>query len=434
MSTDEPQSHHNPLAKPSRRNFLKSAAALAMAGPALACGRQSEVKESQESQQSQQAQPSGKPRLLCVGTYSSPEGPEGSAGRGQGIYLFEMDSATGALTQRSVLANPRNPSWLALNPAKTHLYSGDEIQKFQGKASGAVSSYAIDGATGDLKLLNTVSSEGAGPAHISVHPSGRYVLVANYAGGTVSVLPILPSGELGPATDVHHDKGPLGSQHATSAPPGNFAISGHNSPHAHMIHADPSGKRVISTDLAMDRILIWNFDLEKGKLTPNNPHEIPVPSGDGPRHFVFHPNARWFYCIQEEGSAVVAFDYDDASGKLTQKQIIPTLPKGFTGTNFCSEIRISPDAKFLYGANRLHDTIAIFSIGTDGSLTWVGEEWTRGDYPRSFTIDPSGNFLYSCNQRADAVTAFRVNRQTGQLTFTGQYTPVGTPGVVVFLT
>jgi len=434
MSSDESQLHHNPLAKPSRRNFLKSAAALTLAGPALACGRQSEVKESQKSQAVQQAQPSGNPRLLYVGTYSSPAGPEGSPGRGQGIYLFEMDSATGALTQRKVFANPRNPSWLALSPSKTHLYSGDEIQRYQGKASGAVSSYAIDGATGDLTLLNTVSSEGSQPAYISVHPSGRYVLVANYGGGTVTVLPIRPNGELGPATDVHHDQGPLGPLHATSAPPGSFAISGHDAHHAHMIHADPSGKRVISTDLAMDKILIWNFDLEKGKLTPNNPPEASVPPGDGPRHFIFHPNARWFYCIQEEGSAVVAFDYDDASGKLTQKQIIPTLPKGFTGTNFCSEIRISPDAKFLYGANRLHDTVAIFSIGQDGTLAYVGEEWTRGDYPRSFTLDPAGDFLYSCNQRADAVTSFRVNKQTGRLTFTGQYTPVGTPAVAVFLT
>jgi len=433
MSSDELRTQEDKHSAPTRRNFLKGVAALAMAGPALACSRQNEMKSSQESQ-SLRPLPSGKPRLLYIGTYSSPEGPEGSAGRGQGIYLFEMDPATGDLTQREVFANPRNPSWLALDPSKTHLYSGDELQKFQGKASGAVSAYSIDKSTGHLTLLNTVSSEGAGPAHISVHPSGRYVFAANYAGGTISVLPIKPNGELGPATDVHKDPGPVGPQHAASAPPGSFAISGHDAPHAHMIDSDPTGKRVISTDLGMDRILVWNFDVNKGKLTPNNPHEVPVPPGDGPRHFVFHPNGRWFYCIQEEGSAVVVFDYDIGTGKMTQKQVISTLPKGFVGTNFCSEIRISPDARFIYGANRLHDTVAFFSIGSDGTLTYVGEEWTRGDYPRSITLDPAGDFLFSCNQRGDAVTTFRINKQTGRLTFTGQYTPVGTPAVIVFLT
>lgn len=428
MSSEETQLHHNLLPKASRRDFLKSAAALAMAGPAIACGHPSEVKETQ------QAKPSGKPRLACVGTYSSPEGPEGSPGRGQGIYLFEMDPATGALTQRDVVANPRNPSWLALSPSGKNLYSCDETHQFQGKRAGAVSAYSVDASTGHLTLLNTVSSEGDGPAHISVHPSGRYVFAANYGGGSIAVLPILSNGQLGPATDVHQDKGPVGPLHASSAPPGSFAISGHDAPHAHMIESDPTGKRIISTDLGMDKIFVWNFDLEKGKLTPNNPPSASVPPGDGPRHFVFHPNGHWFYCIQEEGSAVVFYDYDTSSGGLSQKQVISTLPKGFVGTNFTSEIRISPDASFLYGANRLHDSIAYFSIGQDGTLTFAGEEWTRGDYPRSFTIDPAGDFVYCCNQRADAITTFRINKQSGALAFTGQYVPVGTPANVVFLT
>ena len=428
MSSEELELQQYLLPRPSRRKFLKSAAALALAGPALACGPQGGVKEAEEPRAS------GKPRLVCVGTYSSPKGPEGSPGRGKGIYIFEMDPSTGGLTQRELIENPRNPSWLALSPDKKHLYSGDEIHQYKGKRSGAVSAYSVDGSTGHLTFLNTVSSEGDGPAHISVHPSARYVFVANYGGGSIAAIPILADGQLGPATDVHQDKGPLGPLHATSAPPGSFAISGHDAPHAHMIESDPSGKRVISTDLGMDKILIWNFDVEKGKLTPNDPPSASVPPGDGPRHFVFHPNHRWFYCIQEEGSAVVAFDYDESSGSLTQKQVISTLPKGCVGTNFCSEIRISPDAKFIYGANRLHDSIVWFSIGDDGKLTYGGEEWTRGDYPRSFTIDPAGDFLYCCNQRADCVTTYRVGRQSGKLTFTGQYTPVGTPANIVFLT
>jgi 6-phosphogluconolactonase len=430
MSSDESQLLDNRLAKSSRRNFLKRAAALAAVGPAIAYGRESGGKETQGAGQMSS---SGRSRLVYVGSYSL-RGPEGGTGHGQGIYLFEMNRATGALTQRAVFDNPRNPSWLALNPSKTHLYTSDEVYRYQGESSGAVTAYAIDSSNGHLTQLNTVSSGSRGPAHISVHPSGRYVLVANYGVASVAVLPIHSDGSLGSPADVHFDKGPVGPKHATDAPPGSFAISGHNAPHAHMIHADPTGRRVISTDLGMDKILIWNFDLETGKLTPNNPHEISVPPGDGPRHFVFHPNGRWFYCIQEEGSAVVAFDYDESSGNMTQKQVISALPKGFVGTNMCSEIRISPDAKFIYGANRLHDSIAIFSIGRDGKLSYAGEEWTHGDMPRSITIEPSGNFLYSCDQNADSVTSFRVNRQTGRLTFTGQYTPVGTPAVMVFLT
>lgn len=430
MSSDEPQLLDKRLTRQSRRNFLKSAAALAVAGPAIACGRQAGVKETQEARQ---AQPSGKPRLAYIGSYSL-LGPEGEVARGKGIYLFEMDPATGALTQRDMFANPRNPSWLALDPSGTHLYSSDELAHFKGRAAGAVTAYAIDRSNGHLTELNTVSSGAAIPAYISVHPSGRHLLVANYGGGGVAVLPILANGKLGDATDVQQDKGPVGPQHAASAPPGSFAISGHDAPHAHMIHVDPSGKRVISTDLGMDRIMIWNFDVKKGKLTPNNPHAIAVPPGDGPRHFVFHPSGRWFYCIQEEGSAVVVFDYDESTGNMTRKQVISTLHKGFVGTNFGSEIRISPDAKFIYGANRLRNTITIFSIGPDGKLTYVGEEWTQSDYPRSFTIDPSGNFIYSLNQRSDNVTTFRVDRKTGRLRFTGQYAAVGSPAVMAFLT
>ena len=415
-------STNRPISGGSRRNFVRSTAGFLAAAPLFARPAQTPDKSH------------GGPALAYVGTYSSPQGPEGSKGRGKGIYLFEMNRSTGALSQRALFENDSNPSWLALNSSRTHLYSGNETDTYKGASSGSVSAYSIERSSGRLTLLNTVASGGAGPAYISVHPSGKYVLSANYAGGTVAVLPIRANGEVGDATDVKHDHGPVGSLHAASAPPGSFAISGHDKPHAHTIESDPSGRFVISTDLGMDRILVWKFDSERGKLMPNDPAFVPVPPGDGPRHIVFHPNKRWFYSLQEEGSTLIAFDYDGATGKLTAKQTISTLPKGFTGTSFTSEVRISSDGRFLYAGNRLHDTIAFFSIdAADGKLAFVGEEWTRGDYPRSFTIDPTGNFLYSCNQRSDAVTTFRVNRQTGRLTFTGQYTPVGTPAIVVFL-
>jgi 6-phosphogluconolactonase (cycloisomerase 2 family) len=160
---------------------------------------------------------------------------------------------------------------------------------------------------------------------------------------------------------------------------------------------------------------------------------VPLPAGDGPRHFAFHPNGRWMYSLQEEASTLVLFDYDAGSGSLKTRQTVSTLPKGFAGTDFTSEILIAPGGRTIYAANRLHDSIAWFSIDPNGALTPGGEEWTRGDYPRSFTIDPTGNFLYSCNQRSDAITTFRVNRKTGGLSFTGQYTAVGTPSILVFV-
>jgi 6-phosphogluconolactonase (cycloisomerase 2 family) len=369
-----------------------------------------------------------------VGTYSSPQGPEGSRGHGQGIYVFEMNPASSALTQREIIANDENPAWLALAPSGAHLYSANEIGNFAGGSTGSVSAYAVDRASPHLTLLNTVSSEGAGPAHMSIHPSGKYALVANYAGGCVAVLPIRASGELSSATDVVHHQGAVGPKRAHSAPPGSFAISGHDKPHAHMIQADAAGRFVFASDLALDRIFIWKFDLEKGTLTPNDPDSVALPPGDGPRHFAFHPGGRWFYSLQEESSTLVAFDYDSSRGRLTVKQSLSSLPKGFVGTNFTSEVMISADGKFLYAANRLHDSIAWFSISATGTLAFAGEEWTRGDYPRSFNIDSTGSFLYCCNQRADAITTFRVNRQTGALTFTDNYTAIGTPAHIVFLT
>jgi len=186
-----------------------------------------------------------------------------------------------------------------------------------------------------------------------------------------------------------------------------------------MIQSDPAGRFVLAADLGLDQIFVWKFDGEKGTLSANDPATVALPPGDGPRHFTFHPNSRWLYSLQEEASTLVTFDYDAERGRLTAKQTISSLPMGFRGTDFTSEVMISADGKFLYAANRLHDSIAWFAIGETGTLTFAGEEWTRGDYPRSFNIDPTGNFLYSCNQRADAIATFRVNRKTGGLTFTG---------------
>lgn len=401
-----------------RRNFLASASAFAFAPIAS-----STVAKAAESTSN------NRKVLAYVGTYNS--AADGSA-HGEGIYLVEMDPHTGELSQPRVVSKTPNPAWISIHPSKKFLYAANEMTGADASRS-AVTAFAIDAASGNLTELNSVSSEGAGPAHMSIDAKGKFVFVANYAGGTIAVLPIHEDGSLGKAVDVHRDLGDIGSKHATSAPRGSFAISGHESPHAHMILPDPANKFVIATDLAQDRIYVYRFDAANGKLTPAATPFISVPTGDGPRHFAFHPNGRWFYLIEEEASVIVFFHYDPQTGALASQQTISALPPGFAGTNMASEIAVSPDGKFLYSANRLHDSITVCSIAGDGRLTRVGEVSTMGDYPRFFCFDPSGRFVHVCDQRSDCITSFTANRETGMLKFTGKYAAVGSPSVIAFL-
>ncbi|HVW01521.1 MAG TPA: lactonase family protein [Planctomycetaceae bacterium] len=412
---------------PTRRDFLKTSAILAGTAPLV------------ETLFGAPPAQDSKTLIAYVGTFSSPLGDvlptqvDLPPGNGRGIHLFQVDRGTGALTAIGTHDMGTSPSSLVLNAAGTRLYSANETDRAGDSKEGTVSAFAVDRTTGKLELLNTVRSGGAGPTYVSVHPSGRFLLVANYFGGSVAVLPILSDGKLGEATDVKNDQGQIGPTRAKHAPLGSFAFSGHDRTHAHMIQADPSGRFVLHVDLALDQIFVWKFDAQKGTLTPNDPPAVSLPAGDGPRHFHFHPNGRWLYSIQEEGSTIVLFDYDGDKGRLTSRQTISTLPSGFAGSNFCSEILVSADGKFVYAGNRLHDSVGIFSVGPKGELTHLADEWTRGNYPRSFNFDPTGAFFYTCNQRGDNLATFRVDRETGHLRFTGQYTPVGNPSCIVFL-
>lgn len=408
----------------SRRSFLR-ASAVAAVGPLTPrlLAEQANVE---------------KPLMAYVGTYTSPlknmlpTQVDLPPGNGRGIHLFHVDRETGVLAPAGVHEMGTSPSCLAFNADKSRLYSANETERLGENEAGSVSAFAVDPKTGELKLLNAVSSEGKGPAHLSLHPSGKFVLVANYFGGSVAVLPVQPDGRLGAATDVKVDEGTVGPTRATNAPPGSFAFSGHDRTHAHMIESDPAGRYVLHVDLGLDKIFIWDFDAEAGKLSPNEPHFVSLPPGDGPRHFSFHPNGRWLYSLQEEGSTIVLFDYNTEHGRLAARQTISSLPPGYAGSNFCSGIHVSADGRFVYAGNRLHDSIGIFAVGENGELSFVDDVWTRGNYPRSFTFDPTGNLLYVCNQRADHVAVFRVNKQSGRLEFTGHYTPVGNPSIVVF--
>lgn len=377
--------------------------------------------------------------IAYVGTFSSPlrdvlpTQVDLPPGNGLGIHWFKVDRESGALEPLGAYRSGVSPSCVVINRAGDRLYSANETDRVGEERSGTVSSFSIDRATGELLLLNTVMSGGAGPTYVSIHPSGKYVLVANYFGGSIAVLPILEDGSLGAATDVKVDEGPIGPTVSTSGPTGSFAFSGHDRTHAHQIDSDPTGRFVLHVDLGLDRIYVWRFDEQTGKLSPSEPAYVSLPAGDGPRHFAFHPNGRWFYSIQEEGSTVAAFDYDAERGTLALREQLSTLPAGYEGSNFCSEILVSSDGRFLYVGNRLHDSIGIFRIADDGTLDYQDEVWTRGDYPRSFNFDPTGSFLYCCNQRADHVAVFRVDRESGGLEFTGEYESVGNPSMITFL-
>ena len=393
----------------SRRGFLRGSTALAALGAAgTATAQSGQV-------------------IAYVGAYTD---------RGRGIHMFNVNPTDGTLTPTKILTGIVSPSSLAFHPNKRYLYAVNEISNFTGpNTTGSVTAMSVDAGTGDLRIINVVSSGGRGPAHVGVDPAGKWVFAANYGSGSVAVLPIMADGSVGAPSDVQTITGPLGPQPAVEAPPGSFAISGHDAPHAHQAQTDPGGNFLFVSDLGTDRIYVYRLDKVRGTLTQADPFFVQASLGAGPRHFDFHPNGRFVYAITEEASTMIVMDYNPDSGRLTYKgQSASTLPQGYAGTNFPSEIHVSEDGNFLYGANRLHDSIVTFDINPDGWLLNPRHVWTRGSYPRHFAIEPNGNFMYVLHTRSDNVTSFRVDKSTGNLTFTDQYVPVGNPSKIVFLT
>jgi 6-phosphogluconolactonase len=359
-----------------------------------------------------------------VGTYT----PDGG-----GIYLFRVDRSSGALTQLQLMDDIRNPSWLAVNPAQSRLYAISEIDNFEGTRNGAVVSYAIDPDSQRLTRMGAVRSGGAMPGHVSVHPSGKFVFVANAGGGTVAVFPVTAGGALGDASDLRPSVGARHRARAVDDPPGQFAVSDHDGPHPHMVAADPSGQFVLANDAGLDLTLVWRFDAQAGRLLPAEVPVIAAPSGSAPRHFSFHPNGRVFYNLYEHDAKVVVYDYDGTTGRLHYKQTVAASPPKFAGSILSSGIRISSDGRFLYVSNRLHSGVSVFAAAADGQLRMISDTWVHADSPRSIALDPGGEFLYSCNQKGDSITSFRINVATGLLQFTGRYEPVGSPSFMTLL-
>lgn len=354
-------------------------------------------------------------QFAWVGTYQP---------NGEGVYRFQWDAKTGALSHRTLVSQLPNAAQLTASADGRTLYAGSEAKP------GIIQAWRI-GADGALSALNQVSSKGDGPVYLTLTPNGRHLLVANYISGSVTVLPVKADGSLGDATDVQQHQGEPGAAKPAAAAEGSFAVSDHNGPHAHMIAADPQGKYVFATNLGLDRIYQYRLDDTAGKLIPNSPPWIPASSaGAGPRHFVFSSQGDRLWLVNEEASTLTGYRLDKATGKLHEEQSWNTLPARFKGTSFAAGLALSDDGKQLYVANRLHNSIAHFRVNGD-KLVYQEEIWTRGDYPRTITLAPGGRWLYAMNQRSDNITRFRVLPESGKLRFINDYTPVGGPSQMV---
>lgn len=365
--------------------------------------------------------------MSATQTASGQEGPHqywayiGNTSDG-GIGLYKLDADAGTLTSAGIAAPAHAPGFLTIAPNQKVLYSTITIDTPSGPAGG-IEGFSIDATTGKLTEINQQPSEGDEAPFVTVDPSGKVAIAANYAAARVTVLPIAADGRLSPASCVIQETGssvnPERQSHA----------------YAHSVNCDPSGKFAITCDLGADKLFIYKLDADAGKLTPNDPPSVSVPPGSGPRHLTFSRDGKFVYQINEMGGTVIVYTFDAATGALTPIQTVSTLKNNEQG-NTSAEVQIDPSGRFLYASNRLTTNyLTIFSIdaGT-GKLTLVGYQDSLGKTPRNFRIDPTGKYLLLANQNSDNLVLFAIDQQTGKLSPVGQPIPtVHGPICVKFL-
>jgi 6-phosphogluconolactonase len=351
---------------------------------------------------------------VFVGTYTN--------GGSEGIYVLQLDLQTGRLEKKSVVAS-ENPSFVAIRPDGNFVYAVNEVSNFGGEKAGAVSAFAFDRKTATLKLLNQQSSGGAGPCHLVVDKTGSCVVVANYGGGSVASLKIRKDGRLSkPVSFIQHEGSSVNVQRQEG-------------PHGHSINIDGGNRFAVAADLGLDKLLTYRVDVRKASLTAHPQGGASVTPGSGPRHFAFHPNGRNAYVINELLRTVSVFDWDGSTGKLTETQTLSTLPAGTTPIGSTAEIQVHPAGKFVYGSNRGHDSIVVYSVDQEtGRLAWVENEPTGGKTPRNFGIDPTGKFLLAANQTTNNIVVFQIDQKTGELASTGNEIEIPTPVCVKMMT
>ena len=347
---------------------------------------------------------------MYVGTYTGPNS--------KGIYLYRFTD--GKLEARDLAGEATNPSFLTIHPNRKFLYSVDEVANFEGKKAGAVRAFSIDSATGKLTLLNQMSAKTGGTCYVTVDKTGKNVLLTNYGGKSVLVMPLGNDGKLQePSTFFELTGSSVHPQRQKQA-------------YAHSINMSPDNRFAVVCDLGSDQVLTYAFNADKGTLSPAK--SFKVKPGSGPRHFTFHPDGKHGYVINEMGSSVTAMSYNAKAGEFTEVETVSTLPADFKGENNCAEVQIHPSGNTLYGSNRGHDSIAVFAIDkSSGKLTSKQHVSTQGSIPRNFRIDPSGSFLVAANQKGDNLVVFAIDKANGTLTPTGEKASVSAPVCIKFL-
>jgi 6-phosphogluconolactonase len=342
----------------------------------------------------------------------------------KGIYAWRLDTNTGRMDPLGLVADTMRPVFIALHPNRRFLYAVSRPTAVDRQNVGVVHAYAIDPKTARLTMLNSFPTRGIDPAYVAVDRAGRNVLVANFGAnngnGSVTVFPIRKDGSLAEASDFIQYSG-VGVHPQRQ-----------QGPHSHAINVSPDNRFLFVADLGLDKIFVYHFDAEQGKLKPNDPAFATLHAGAGPRQFVFHPNGKFFYVVNEIQSTLTTFTY--AAGSLKEAQTVSILPQGFTGTSSAATVQVHPSGRFLYASNRGADNIAVYSIDPKtGTLTLVEFVPTQGKTPGNFGIDPSGSWLIVANQSSDSLVLFRIDPMTGKLLATGQSFEVGTPSCVKFL-
>lgn len=365
-----------------------------------------------------------KKTLLYIGGCNRPT-PYFASANGRGIAIFGFDEATATATPIDMQGGIENPTFLTAAPDGAALYATSEVAEWN---EGLLSAYAIDPASGRLRYLNRQSTLGSITAHASLDRSARFVLVANYMGTPESELPnqsvvVFPrraDGGLDPAaaSAAHPGHGPDTSRQDRS--------------HAHCVQATPDNRHIVVSDLGIDQLVSYRLDAATGAIEKSG--TVTLPPGSGPRHFAFHPKKPFAYGVNEMASTVASFAFDAASGTFTLLAITPTVGEAARGHNHCSEIKLGPDGRFLYVANRGDDSLSIFDIGEDGVADLRTTVPAGGRTPRHFAFTPDGRTLALANQDSDVVSLFDVDPADGSLTHLGRDIAVGTPTAICFVT
>ena len=348
--------------------------------------------------------------VVYIGTYT-----EKTASKG--IYGFQFNDSTGALTSIGLVAETPNPSFLTASANGKFVYAVNEVQNFAGAPGGSVTGFSVDAGTSKLTELNVQATRGASPCHLVLDKTGRFLAVANYSGGNYSLFPVSSDGRLQPAVSVVVGQ-PIEASPAKAL--------------GHMVGFDADNKYLVTADKGLNQMLVFTFDARSGKAALNNTPPVMLPPGSGPRHYAFHPSGKWLFTINEQGATITTFAWNPKTGSLTAKSSVPTRPAEVTSGS-TAEIAVHRSGRFVYGSNRGHDSIAVYGVGADGALTLVEYEPTRGQTPRNFALDPSGRWLIAGNQRSDTLAVFSVDQKTGALTPAGELTSVPSPVSILFV-